>query len=112
MGAKHTSFTREEIMDASFDLGDVVRHQLDNVSPGEILKHEFMMPLSISARSLAKALNVPTNRVTEIINRKRAVTADTALRLSKYFGVSAEFWMNLQTSYDLEVARRNWSSAA
>lgn len=112
MSGKMKSFTRDEITDASFDFGDVVRHKLSNVSPGEILKHEFMLPLSISARSLAKILNVPTNRVTEIINGKRAVTAETALRLSKYFGVSAEFWMNLQTSYDLEVARRNWSSAA
>lgn len=112
MSEKMKSFTRDEITDALFDLGDVVRHELSNVPPGEILKNEFMLPLSISARSLAKLLNVPTHRVTEIINGKRAVTADTALRLSKYFGVSAEFWMNLQTSYDLEVARRNWSSAA
>lgn len=112
MSAKDKIVTREEIMDASFDFGDVEEHQLRNVSPGEVLKHEFMVPLSISARSLAKALNVPTNRMTEIINGKRAVTADTALRLSKYFGVSAEFWMNLQTSYDLKMARRNWPSAA
>ena len=111
MSVQEKNFTREEIMDASFDFGDVEEHQLRNVSPGEVLKHEFMVPLSISARSLAKALNVPTNCMTEIIKGKRAVTADTALSLSKYFGVSAEFWMNLQTSYDLEMAGRDWPSA-
>jgi len=73
--------------------------------PGEILLEEFMKPLKISANSLAMDLHVPANRILAIVKEKRAITVDTALRLSRYFKTSPEFWLNLQTSYDLSVAR-------
>ena len=76
------------------------------VPPGEILKEEFLDPFGLSSYALAKELNVPTNRVTGIVNGERAITADTALRLSRYFGTTPAFWMNLQTHYDLEVTSR------
>ena len=74
------------------------------VHPGEILKEE-LEGLSLSASAFAKSLGVPTNRVTEILNERRRITSDTALRLSRYFGTSAEFWMNLQQAYDLKITR-------
>lgn len=76
------------------------------IHPGEILKEEFLEELDLSAYALAKALKVPTNRITGILHGDRAITADTALRLSRYFGNSPEFWLNLQARYDLELARR------
>lgn len=76
------------------------------VHPGEILKHEFLDELNLSAYALAKVLRVPTNRITGIINGERAVTADTALRLAQYFDTTPEFWLNLQTHYDLTVTRQ------
>jgi addiction module HigA family antidote len=79
---------------------------LGPVPPGEILKEEFLEPFGLSSYALAKDLNVPTNRVTGIVNGERAITADTALRLSRYFGTTPNFWMNLQTHYDLEVTSR------
>ena len=75
------------------------------IHPGEILLEEFMQPLALSQNALAKALHVTPRRINEIVNQKRAITADTALRLAKFFGNSAEFWMGLQNRYDLEVAR-------
>jgi len=75
------------------------------VHAGEILLEEFMQPYKLSQNALAKALHVTPRRINEIVNKKRAITADTALRLSKFFGNSAEFWMNLQNRYDLETAR-------
>ena len=78
----------------------------DPIHPGEILKEEFLEELDLSAYALAKALKVPVNRITGIVNGDRAITADTALRLSRYFGNSPEFWLNLQARYDLELARR------
>ena len=75
------------------------------VLPGEVLREEFMVPLGISARALAAELEVPANRITAIINGTRAITAGTALLLAEKFGTSAEFWMNLQSAHDLEVAR-------
>jgi addiction module HigA family antidote len=80
--------------------------RLDPIPPGEILYEEFMQPLGISMNALARDLDVPPNRISEIVNGKRAVTADTALRLAKYFGTGAELWLNLQTDYDLRVTRR------
>lgn len=74
--------------------------------PGEILKEEFLVPLGMSARSLAKAIKVPANRVTEIVNGERSVTADTAIRLGRYFRTSGEFWLSLQQSHDLSKARK------
>lgn len=72
------------------------------IHPGEILKDE-LDELGLSANAFAKQLSVPVNRVTYIINGKRSITADTALRLARFFGTSAEFWLNLQTSYDLKI---------
>jgi len=75
------------------------------IHPGEILLEEFMQPLGLSQNALAKALHVTPRRINEIVNAKRSITADTALRLAQFFGNSAEFWMNLQYKYDLETAR-------
>lgn len=79
---------------------------LQPIPPGEILLEEFMRPLGISINALARAIVVPPNRVSAIVNGKRAITADTALRLGKYFGVSPEIWLDLQSDYDLRLARR------
>lgn len=79
---------------------------LGPVTPGEILNEEFLGPFGITAYALAKALRVPTNRITGIVNGTRAITADTALRLSRYFGTTPDFWLNLQTHFDLEVTSR------
>ena len=75
------------------------------VHPGEVLDEEFLGPLGLSQNKAALAMRVPTRRVNEIVHGKRAVTADTALRLARTFGTTPEFWMNLQARYDLEVAR-------
>lgn len=77
--------------------------RLNNIHPGEVLLEEFLKPLGISAYRLSKDLNIPQTRVSQIIKGKRKVTADTALRLSKYFGNSAQFWLGLQNDYDIEV---------
>jgi len=74
------------------------------VHPGETLKEDFLRPLGLSANRLAIELQVPVTRIHDIVRGKRAISADTALRLSRYFGTSAQFWMNLQSNYDLEVA--------
>jgi len=79
---------------------------LPPVTPGEVLREEFMVPLGLSANRLAEALGVPANRITAILNGTRSVTADTALRLARCFRTSPEFWLNLQLLHDLEVARR------
>jgi addiction module HigA family antidote len=75
------------------------------IHPGEILKEEFMEPLSLTAYRLAKEIHVPVPRVNDIVRGKRAITADTAIRLGIYFGLPAQFWMNLQTDYELRLAR-------
>ena len=74
--------------------------------PGEVLSEEFLRPLGISVNALAMALRVPATRIGAIVKGERAVTADTALRLARFFGTSPEFWMNLQAMYDLTKARR------
>ena len=79
---------------------------LDPIHPGEILMEEFLKPMSISQYRLAKDINVPARRINEIVHGKRAVTADTALRLARFFGTSEQFWMGLQADYELEEARR------
>jgi addiction module HigA family antidote len=76
------------------------------VHPGEVLKTEFLDEIGVSAYALAKALCVPANRVTAIVNGERAITAETALRLARFFGTTDCFWMNLQTNYDLAVVRQ------
>jgi addiction module HigA family antidote len=79
--------------------------KLPPVHPGEVLLEEFLEPLEISQYRLAKDISVPPRRINEIVHGKRSITADTALRLSRYFGTSEKFWLNLQTGYDLEVER-------
>ena len=76
--------------------------KLKNIHPGEILSEEFLLPLNISAYRLAKDIEIPQTRVSEIVKGNRRITADTALRLSKYFGNSAKFWLGLQDDFDLE----------
>ena len=77
------------------------------VTPGEILKEEFLAEYGLSQSALAHAIGISPNRITEIVNNRRRITADTAVRLALYFGNSPEFWMNLQANYDLKVAHRN-----
>src|SRR5215471_5628772 len=81
------------------------------VTPGEMLKEEFLAEYGLSQSKLAKAVGISPNRIAEIINNRRRITADTALRLGLYFGNSPEFWMNLQMHYDLKMARRNLQPA-
>lgn len=79
--------------------------KLPPVHPGEILQEEFLSPFGISPYRLAKETSVPSRRINEIVRGRRAVTADTALRLSRYFGTSEHFWLNLQARYDLEIEK-------
>jgi len=89
----------------------MARKLLQPIPPGEVLFEEFMKPMGISINALARDIDVPPNRVSEIVNAKRAITADTALRLGKYFGVSPETWLDLQSDYDLRLMRRTlWKS--
>lgn len=83
-----------------------MRHKtLKPIPPGEILLEEFMKPMGLSINRLARDIDVPPNRISDIIHAKRGITADTALRLGKYFGVTPELWMGLQTDYDIRVAQ-------
>lgn len=75
------------------------------VHPGEILQEEFLKPLSISQYRLSKDINVPPRRINEIVHGKRSISADTALRLGRFFGISPQFWINLQAHYDLEIQK-------
>jgi addiction module HigA family antidote len=79
--------------------------KLTPIHPGEILREEFMVPRGLSQNALARALNVPPRRINEIVLETRGITADTALRLARYFGTSAEMWAGLQADYDLRLAR-------
>ena len=79
-------------------------NKLPPIHPGEILREEFMLPRGLSQNALARALNVPPRRINEIVLEKRGITADTALRLSRYFGTRPGWWLDLQTHYDLETA--------
>lgn len=76
--------------------------KLNNIHPGEILQEEFLIPLKITAYKLSKDINIPQTRISEILKGKRRITADTALRLSNYFGNSAKFWLGLQDDFDIE----------
>jgi antitoxin HigA-1 len=80
--------------------------KLKNIHPGEILLEEFLAPMDISQNALARGIAVPPRRINEIVLGKRAITADTALRLARYFGTSEQFWMGLQSDFDLEEARK------
>ncbi len=79
---------------------------LDPIMPGEILREDFMEPMGISMNQMSRDIAVPPNRISEIINGKRGITADTALRLERYFGIEAQFWLNLQSEYDLRIIKR------
>ena len=76
------------------------------VHPGEVLREDFLTPLNMSANALAKALNVPAPRINDVVRERRGVTADTAMRLARYFGGDARSWLNLQAAYDLRLAER------
>ncbi|MCH9029119.1 MAG: HigA family addiction module antidote protein [Bacteroidetes bacterium] len=79
--------------------------RIEPIHPGEILLEEFLIPMDLSQYRLAKDINVPPRRINEIVLGKRAITADTALRLSEYFGLSEKFWLNLQMKYNLEIEK-------
>ncbi|MGD9367729.1 MAG: HigA family addiction module antitoxin [Desulfobacteraceae bacterium] len=81
-------------------------YSLEPIMPGEILRENFLEPLGISINRLSRDLSVPPNRISEIVNGKRAITADTALRLERYFGIEAQFRLNLQTEHDLRIMKR------
>lgn len=77
------------------------------IHPGEILREEYLKPLGMSAHALATALRVSAPRINDVVREKRGISVDTALRLARYFETTAQFWLNLQTSYDLKVAQKN-----
>ncbi len=82
-------------------------NRLPPIHPGEILREEYLAPLGMSANALARELHVPPNRITAILQKKRSVTADTALRLARFFGTTAQVWLNLQASYDLKITEQS-----
>src|SRR5690349_1388852 len=96
---------REDLHEIDFSR-DATGEKLPPVTPGEVLREDFLAPLGLSGRTLAAELGIPANRVTEIIAGRRAITAETALLLAERFGTTAEFWLGLQMAYDLEQARR------
>ena len=96
---------REDLSKIDFSR-DATGEKLPPVTPGEVLREDFLSPLGLSGRTLAAELGIPANRVTEIIAGRRAITAETALLLGDRFGTTAEFWLGLQMAYDLEQARR------
>ena len=101
------SIKRDDIDARRVDFSDIASgRRLPPVHPGEILRDEFLTPMNISVYELAKAIKVPCTRVNDIVLGRRAITIDTAIRLGRYFGSSSEFWINLQTRYDLDVADR------
>ena len=87
------------------------RNEFAPVTPGEMLKEEFLTEYGLSQNKLAQAIGISPNRIAEIVNNRRRITADTAVRLALYFGNSPEFWMNLQSRYDLKLAARALSAA-
>lgn len=100
------SIKREDL--ARTDFSNVIgRGRLPDIHPGEILNEDFLLPLGVSQYRLAQAVAVPPRRINEIVHGKRAISADTALRLSRFFGTSAEFWINLQAQYDLRQAEKS-----
>ena len=99
---------REDIDNRQVDFSDVATgRRLPTVHPGEILRDEFLKPMGLSVYDLANAIKVPRSRANDIVPGRRAITTDTALRLGRYFGTTAAFWINLQASHDLDVADRS-----
>lgn len=84
----------------------MIKNAMRPVHPGEVLREDFLVPLGMSANSLAQALNVTTTRINDIVRERRGVTPDTALRLARYFGGDAQSWLNLQQAYDLKLAQQ------
>ena len=91
-------------------MGNIV-NGMRPIHPGEVLREEFLLPMGLSAKALAIALQVPAPRINDVAREKRGVSADTALRLARYFGNSAEFWMGLQADYDLKTSAREIKAA-
>ena len=85
--------------------GNIMAKKLSPITPGDVLLEEFLKPMEISQNQLAKDINVPANRVSQIIHAKREITADTALRLGRYFSIEPEFWLNLQLRYNMKIAK-------
>ena len=96
--------SRSWIIISEVDTKMANKDRLPPIHPGEIVREEFLYPLGMSAHRLAMALRVPATRINDIVNEKRGITADTALRLSRYFGTTSRFWMNMQASWELDVA--------
>ena len=96
--------SKSSIIISEVNIGMASKNRLPPIHPGEILREEFLAPLGMSAHELALALRVPATRINDIVNERRGITADTALRLSRYFGTTSRFWMNMQASYELEAA--------
>jgi len=84
----------------------MIKNGMRPVHPGEVLREDYLVPLNMSANALAKALNVPAPRVNDVVRERRGITADTAMRLARYFGGDARSWLNLQAAYDLRVAEQ------
>jgi addiction module HigA family antidote len=98
---------------AGMDFSDVAgEERIGPVTPGDVLREEFMLPMGLSGRALARELGIPSNRITAIVAGMRSITAETAIMLGARFRTSAEFWLNLQTAHDLDEARRNMRRAA
>jgi len=96
----------------NMDISDIATgEKLLPVHPGEILREEFLVPLKLTPHALSLALQVPAPRINDIVRERRAITVDTALRLARFFGTRAEFWMGLQTDYDMAIAQENLRDA-
>lgn len=107
------TITREDLDAGRVDFSDLDSgRRIGPVPPGEVLRIEFLEPLGLSARGLARDIGVPTNRITAILHGTRSITADTALRLGERLDTSARFWLNLQSAHDLELARALRATAA
>jgi addiction module HigA family antidote len=101
------SIKREDLDAGRIDYAEVTTgKRLPPVHPGEILRDDFLEPMKISVYTLAQAIKVPRSRINDIVLGRRGITADTAFRLARYFGTTPEFWINLQSRYDLDVAER------
>ncbi|MBZ0218696.1 MAG: HigA family addiction module antidote protein [Fimbriimonadaceae bacterium] len=99
---------REDIDKHTVDFSDIsTGHRLPTIHPGEILRVEFLKPMGLSVYKFANAIKVPRSRANDIVRGRRSITTDTALRLGRYFGTTPEFWINLQTRHDLDIADRD-----
>lgn len=106
-GDDATSIKREDLDTGGIDFADVITgKRLPLIHPGEILRDDFLVPMKISVYTLAQEIKVPRSRVNDIVLGRRGITADTAFRLARYFGITPDFWINLQTRYDLDAAER------